>query len=149
MAYTSDQRKQALQAVVEGLRKGTPLTVICSAEGMPCDDTIRDWAEADPDIARDIARARETGFDQIALDALSIADDTANDTRKGKDGDEQANTEWITRSRLRVETRLKLLAKWDPKRYGDMMKLGDADGGNLNLAAAIAAGNARANGDVA
>ena len=29
------------------------------------------------------------------------------------------NAEFVARSRLRVDTRLKLLAKWDPKRYGE------------------------------
>lgn len=125
MAYTSEQREFAVSAVIAGLRAGTPLTVICSADGMPDDDTIRNWAEADADLSRAIARARETGFDRIAMDALAIADETSNDTKVvGEDEREVANTEWITRSRLRVETRLKLLAKWDPKRYGDKQLIG-------------------------
>jgi hypothetical protein len=122
--YTKAQRDKAIKAVIKGLRKGTPLTIICSADGMPCDDTIRDWAEDDKELGREIARARETGFDTIAMDALAIADETSKDTVKGKDGAETPNNEWITRSRLRVDTRLKLLAKWDPKRYGDRQLLG-------------------------
>jgi len=109
--------------IVSRLSKGEPLTVICRDEWLPCDDTVRNWAEKNDDFARDIARAREAGFDQIALDALAIADNTDNDTKwvGGEDGGERAvaNAEWISRSKLRVETRLKLLAKWDPKRYGD------------------------------
>ena len=91
---------------------------------MPCDDTVRNWADKDAQLARDIARARDAGFDQIALDALAIADDSRHDTKRGKDGQEMPDSEWITRSRLRVETRLKLLAKWDPKRYGDRQLVG-------------------------
>jgi hypothetical protein len=46
-------------------------------------------------------------------------------------GTEEATKEWgveVKRSdmlghrKLQVETRLKLLAKWDPKRYGDMVR---------------------------
>lgn len=122
--YSSEQRKAAIAKVLAGLREGTPLTIICSEAGMPCDDTVRDWAEEDAALGRDIARARETGFDRIALDALEIADETARDTVKGADGREAPNSEWITRSRLRVDTRLKLLAKWDPKRYGDRQLIG-------------------------
>ena len=144
--YTPEQKQDAKARVIAGLMAGTPLTVICSADDMPNDDTVRDWASVDGEFERAIARAREAGFDKIALDALAIADDTANDTKKTKDGDEQANSEWITRSRLRVETRLKLLAKWDPKRYGELIKHGNADGSNIDLAATIASGNARANG---
>lgn len=133
MAYSDEERASAIETVIAGLRKGTPLTVICSGEGMPDDDTIRDWADADADLSRAIARARKVGFDQIAMEALAIADETSNDTRKGEDGEERPNTEWITRSRLRVDTRLKLLAKWDPKGYGESVQLkhADADGEKL------------------
>lgn len=122
--YTPEQREKAIAAVLQGLRAGTPLTVICAAEGMPCDNTVRDWAEADPELAAGIARARETGFDQIALEALAIADASENDTKRTADGREVADSEWISRSKLRVETRLKLLAKWDPKRYGERQLIG-------------------------
>ena len=146
MTYSDDERAAAIAKVIAGLRVGTPLTVICSEDGMPCDDTVRAWADQDADLARDIARAREIGFDQIALDALASADAAENDTVRAEDG-EGPDTEWISRSKLRVETRLKLLAKWDPKRYGELIKHGNADGSNLDLASALAAGNARIDGN--
>lgn len=113
------------------LSTGEPLTIICADEGMPCDDTVRNWAEADAEFGRVIARAREAGFDRIALDALAIADETEFDTKTGPNGADVCDGEWISRSKLRVETRLKLLAKWSPQRYGDMIKLGDPDGKRL------------------
>lgn len=123
MAYTAKQRAAAIAKVLEGLRAGTPLTIICSAEGMPCDDTVRIWAEGDEELARAIARAREAGFDRIAMDALAIADEvTDRDTIETQHG-EIPNKEWLLRSKLRVDTRLKLLSKWDPKRYGDRLAL--------------------------
>jgi hypothetical protein len=120
-------KPELLDEICARLSKGEPLTVICRDDHMPCDDTVRNWANGNEAIARDIARARETGFDQIALDALAIADDAALDTKKGPNDTDLCNSEWISRSRLRVETRLKLLAKWDPKRYGDKLALGQAD----------------------
>lgn len=119
--YSPEERAKAIETVIAGLRKGTPLTVLCSAEGMPGYSTMRGWIDADEALSGDIARARDEGFDQIALDALAIADETASDTIQTEQG-ERPNSEWITRSRLRVETRLKLLAKWDPKRYGDKVE---------------------------
>lgn len=122
-------RTPAIDAkIIDGLSEGIPLAVLCREDGMPAPRTVRDWIANDKEFAAAIAGAREDGFDQIAADALAIADETHKDTVKGKDGSEQANTEWITRSRLRVETRLKLLAKWDPKRYGDLLKVGNPDG---------------------
>lgn len=110
-----------LKRIVDGLSEGTPLTVICSGKDMPSDRTVRDWMDANPEVSAEIARAREAGFDRIALDALAIADNTTQDTILTDKGGEIPNSEWISRSRLRVETRLKLLAKWDPKRYGERM----------------------------
>lgn len=131
--YTDEQRAWAVEQVLNGLRAGTPLTIICSAEGMPCDDTIRAWAAGDEELSRAIACARETGFDRIAMDALAIADEVSDkDTIVTQHG-EIANKEWLMRSKLRVETRLKLLAKWDPKRYGEMIKHAGADGGPMAL----------------
>ena len=46
--------------------------------------------------------------------------------RLGEDGQGigfQLNGEHVQRSKLRIETRLKLLAKWDPRRYGDRLAL--------------------------
>lgn len=133
MQYTADQRAAAIEKVIEGLRAGTPLTIICKPDDMPCDDTIRIWADADEELSRAIARAREAGFDQIALDALAIADEvTDKDTIVTQHG-EIPNKEWLLRSKLRVDTRLKLLSKWDPKRYGDMIKHAGADGGDMKV----------------
>lgn len=134
MTYAPDAREWAIQTVLEGLRLGTPLAVICRSEGMPSDNTIREWADGDEVLSVAIARAREAGFDQIALDALNIADEVGQDTINTETG-ERPNTEWISRSKLRVETRLKLLAKWDPKRYGDAMlhKHADAEGEKVKL----------------
>lgn len=137
MAKTTTKRAtkrtpEVIKKVIDGLSAGTPLTVICSSPDMPCDDTIRIWAAADEDLAREIARARERGFDQIALDALAIADDGSLDTIETERGP-MPDKEWIARSKLRVETRLKLLAKWDPKRYGERLALAGDDSAPLRL----------------
>lgn len=108
--------------ICERIGEGEPLRVICRDEGMPAWRTVYHWIEENEDFKARIARARTRGFDAIAEECLAIADDTDHDTvMVGHDDNlrEAANTEWISRSKLRVETRLKLLAKWDPKRYGE------------------------------
>lgn len=128
MTYAAEDRAAIIQRVVDGLSKGTPLTVICAGEGMPTPKTIRDWRDDDETFAIAYARAREDGFDAIAEECLTIADDGTNDfvEKKRADGSEYdaVDSEHIQRSKLRVETRLKLLAKWDPKRYGDKTLVG-------------------------
>lgn len=127
--YTSD----LVDRICERLSVGEPLAQICRDKGMPGLSTVYDWQSADKDISGRFARAREAGFDQIALDALRIADDATSDRATDSEGRERVDNEAIQRSRLRVETRLKLLAKWDPKRYGDRLhqELTGANGGPL------------------
>ena len=72
-----------------------------------------------------LARARELFADAIADEVLDIADtvQTGEAIEEGFDGNgafRKVKTEdAIQRSKLRVETRLKLLAKWSPEKYGD------------------------------
>lgn len=58
--------------------------------------------------------------------------------RLGKDGQPvgwMLNGDHVQRSKLRIETRLKLLAKWNPKKWGDKLDLNHAgkDGGPLEF----------------
>jgi hypothetical protein len=123
----STYTKDTADYICEQLSKGIPLAEICREENMPAVRTVSLWKEAHPEFGANFACAREEGFDQIAADCLTIADQASNDTVETENG-ERPNAEWIARSKLRVETRLKLLAKWDPKRYGERMQLaGDPD----------------------
>jgi hypothetical protein len=134
--------------ICERLSKGEPLAAICRDDRMPAYRTVYDWQANDEQFSANIARAREAGFDQIAIDALNIADATHSDTiRDPESGSERPNTEWITRSRLRVETRLKLLAKWDPKRYGDRQLLGSDPDNPLPAGVTVSFRNTDADGN--
>lgn len=116
--------QEVADSICELIGEGTPLREICRMDGMPAWRTVYHWMEDFPDFAARIARARTRGFDAIAEECLEIADDTRSDTMTvgyGVTERDAANTEWISRSKLRVETRLKLLAKWDPKRYGEKL----------------------------
>jgi transposase len=125
---------EVLDEICDRLSQGEPLRQICRDERMPSWQTFYRWKAEDESLSRRIAHAREAGFDAIAEECLDIADETAFDTVSTEHGD-RANTEWISRSKLRVDTRLKLLAKWDPKRYGDKMDLnhGGQDGNPVNM----------------
>lgn len=113
-------------AICDRLAKGEPLANICRDDNMPAVRTVSDWKAAHAEFSAAFACARDEGYDVIAAECLDIADETSLDTIYGENG-ERANTEWISRSKLRIETRLKLLAKWDPKRYGEKLAIGGAD----------------------
>lgn len=117
---------EIVDIICERLSKGEPLAVICREEGMPAYRTVKDWQDEDSERGRKvsaaIARAREAGFDAIAADCLVIADDASGDYRLGEKG-LIVDTDHIQRAKLRIDTRLKLLAKWDPKRFGERLDL--------------------------
>jgi hypothetical protein len=141
--YTPEQRAKAIKAVIEGLSKGTPLTVICCGEGMPADNTVRGWAEQDAELADAIARARDAGWDRIAMEALEIVD-TKPDLAVGADGSSRIDSGHVAWAKNRAWARLELLKKWDPKRYGELVKLGNADGSNIDLSDRLNAARERA-----
>lgn len=126
MGRKSSFDRKIADSILESLREGTPLAEVCRTPGFPHPSTWREWCDKDEALAIAYARAREDGFDAIAQQCLDIADATERDSIATEHG-ERANTEWISRSRLRVETRLKLLAKWDPKRYGEKLAIGGAE----------------------
>ncbi len=118
------------------LSEGEPLRSICRDEKMPHWTTAYDWMAADEQFSLRIARAREIGGDAIAHDCIDIADESALDTIEADDGRIIPNHEVIQRSKLRVETRLKLLAVWFPNKYGNKVELNHK--GKLTLEGLVA-----------
>lgn len=117
--------------ITRRLSEGEPLAKICRDDHMPAVRTVSHWKEAHPSFLADFARAREEGADALAVEALDIADDGRRDYTQNSDGRDVVDYDHIQRSKLRVDTRLKLLAKWFPARYGDKVQLADADGNKL------------------
>lgn len=108
------------------LGMGIPLAEICRDETMPGYRTVADWREKNEVFAAAIARAREDGFEQIAVECLRIADTPlmGEEVTTKANGDEEIKKgDMLGHRKLQIETRLKLLAKWDPKRYGEKMAL--------------------------
>ena len=137
---TLDERKDILAALEAWIAEGKTLREFCRQEGNPSWQRIYAWLGEDSAFADRIARARELGEDAIAQECFAIADDASNDwmERLGKDGQPvgwMLNGDHVQRSKLRIETRLKLLAKWNPKKYGDKLDLNHAgkDGGPLEF----------------
>lgn len=110
--------------IVERISKGETMREICREENMPVWQSVYRWMESDEDFKRRIAGAREMGFDAIAQDCLRIADTPIVGVRTMVDGRGETITreDMLGHRKLQVETRLKLLSKWDPKRYGDRIQ---------------------------
>ena len=109
--------------ICDRVANGTPLREICREEGKPTWSTVYSWIASDDALSARFSRARELGTDAIAEDAMAILDEVPERIEGGKM--DSAFVQW---QKNRVELRLKLLAKWNPKRYGDKTILsGDAE----------------------
>lgn len=134
----SSYNQDTAKTICELLSDGVPLREICRMEGMPAWRTVYDWMYKDDalgdkgvGLSAAIARAREIGYDAMAEECLIIADNPKLGTKKtfssGSDDDEDSMTvveeDMLGHRKLQIETRLKLLAKFNPKKYGDRMQV--------------------------
>ena len=121
MARPSTYTPETVAAICQRLSTGEPMAVICRSDGMPSYSAVWDWMNAHAEVREAIARARDIGADTIAEELRSVARGGA-----GSSGD-------VQRDKLIIETDLKLLSKWNPKKYGDKItqEHTGADGGPI------------------
>jgi hypothetical protein len=109
--------------ICERLAAGESLRAICRDLHMPEEAAVRQWVAKDLNgFASQYAQAREAGYHVMADEILEIADDSSHDTVHTEQG-ERPDSEWIARSKLRVDSRKWLLSKMLPKVYGDTQKI--------------------------
>ena len=109
--------------IARRLSDGEPLRQICRDEHMPHWTAIYEWMARDQDLSLHIARAREVGQDAIAEE---IYREMSADPEREERG--RIDPGYVQLIKARAEIKLKLLAKWNPKRYGDRVTMaGDAE----------------------
>jgi hypothetical protein len=122
MPYPAKKNPELIEEVLSRIAQGETLAAL----GRELDfhpTAWGQWVRADEALAIAYADARDTGHDVIADDVLQIIDSVP------------AQGEEIQRAKLRAEYRLKLLAKWNPKKYGDKqtVDVGNKDGETLKV----------------
>lgn len=120
--------------ICERLSNGEPLRQICRDPHMPAWQKIYEWmakddaaGEAGTGLSGAIARAREVGQDAMAERAyLEMYDEPE---RIMSEGGNKIDPGYVQLVKARAEITLKMLAKWNPKRYGDRVALTGAEDG--------------------
>ena len=118
-------KERIKEQIVAWLAEGKTLRDFCRQEQMPSYPTIFAWLDQDKQFSIDYARAREVGFEILAEEALHIADNTRMGrkivTNSGGDDDVMTVTEedMLGHRKLQIDTRMRLLKAWHPKKYGD------------------------------
>lgn len=94
-----------------------------SHEHWPHLDTFYMWLRRHKEFAELYARAKIDQVSALVDEIIEISDDSTHDTIVKQDHDgndyEVCNSEFINRSRLRVDTRKWIAAKLVPRLYGD------------------------------
>lgn len=122
---------KAAEEIIDVIADGKPLREHCRQEGKPKWRTVYHWLEKDPDFVARFAHAREMGGDAIAEKALELADEEPPIV------DGKVDAGHVAWKRLQIDTRLKLLAKWNPKKYGDKVALEHGGGLTLNVVTGV------------
>ncbi len=142
--HSEEDRERIIAHVLVELAAGRAVSRILREDADMCPkSTFWNWCFNDEDLMGKVARAREFGVEAVLDDAIDIADDKTHDTVKDEQGNDRPNTEWITRSRLRVDTRHKYAQMIAPRKYGPKLDV-TSDGKALNLPAEIEAARRRA-----
>ena len=141
MGRPSKYTPELAAEMCERLSAGEPLRQICRDDRMPAWRTVYDWLAKDPDLSAQVVRAREAGYDAMAEELLEISDTM----HYGETIVEGGKTPLVTTAdmlghrKLRIETRLKLLACWNPAKYGNKVQVGGDKENPLKIEASVEA----------
>jgi hypothetical protein len=108
----TDYNQEIAEMILDKLADGKPMKVICKEEGMPCYMSVLRWQRRHPEFGDLVARAKVDGTHALADECIEIADE-----KKADPADR----------RVRIDTRLRLIGKWNATIYGDKVAVGGAD----------------------
>lgn len=129
MARPTDYTKELADEICTQISEGKSVRNIVKNENMPSSSTIYRWLldEDKKEFWEQYEKARNIQAELMFEELLEIADDGTNDTyeRENSDGGtyEVTNTDVISRSRLRVDTRKWYLSKVLPKKFGEKLDM--------------------------
>ena len=118
-------------SIIEWISSGKTLREWCRQPGNWSWASVYEWKAKDPDFASRFARAREIGCDAIAEEALELID-VEPEIATGPNGGSGRDSAYVKWKQNQAEFRLKILAKWNPQRYGDKIDL-TSKGERLNI----------------
>lgn len=97
------------------------------------------WRDKDPEFASRYARAREIGYEVLEQQIHDIADSPliGEETEETEDGKVKIKrADMLGHRKLQIETRLKLLAIWNPAKYSERKQIEHS--GKIGLESLIA-----------
>jgi len=121
MAYSNEEINDIFNKILIEIENGRALRkILKDDENMPSTQTFYKWIDEDVEKSKQYARACEVRADAIFDDIIEIADDSSHDTIITDNG-EIINSEFVARSRIRIDARKWIASKLNPKKYGDKL----------------------------
>ena len=121
--------------------------VTASGVKMPDAVTFWKWTLDDEELDKKVERARARGIEALLDQCGEIADDGTNDfvpiIKDGEQVGERVAKDHILRSKLRIETRVRMAQMLKPKKYGPKLDV-TSDGKQVSAYDALVAARQRA-----
>ena len=142
MARKTIKSAALCERILTSIAEGKSLRESCDKENLAPGNWIN-WINSDKQLLEQYTHAREVRAELLFDEMLDIADEVSSDTIIDDNGNEKANSEWIARSRLRVDTRKWYLSKVLPKIYGEKItaEVTGPNGGPLEMLLREISGN--------
>jgi hypothetical protein len=134
--YTDEEKDEIIAHVLVGVACGRYISRIFAEDAttatgvkIPAESTFWLWMFQDEsdELSEKLARARQAGIEVRLSECEEIADDSVNDYVLKKYGDDGERWEYaaehVQRSKLRIDTRIKLAQMMKPKTYGPSLDL--------------------------
>lgn len=102
-------------------------------EGFPTPKTIYEWRIDHKDFGDKYDKAKRSQADLLAQEIIDISDDSSRDQMMNEKGNMVLDSEYVARSRLRVDSRKWVASKLLPKVYGDKQQIEDLQAMNSEL----------------
>ena len=119
MAYKPEQIENIFNKIILEMISGRSLRSILKDDGMPSFETFYKWLDDDSKKSEHYARACNIRADYLFEEIIDIADDSSRDVKINSEGQECLNSEFVQRSKLKVDARKWVVSKMNPKKYGD------------------------------
>lgn len=122
MKYSKEKRDNMFDYIISEITKGRALNVILKEDKQPAYSTVVKWIDDNEEYRKRYACACDIRAEILFDEILDIADNSENDTIITENG-VSCNTEFVQRSRVRIDARKWIIAKMNPKKFGDKKEL--------------------------
>lgn len=124
--WTPERMAVAQAEIIFRVSGGEYISRVCDDEHMPGVQLLFKWRREQPEFEQQVIRAQDIGLEVRAERLAAIAENGSDDVRVVElpNGQFKAivNSSAVIRDRLRVDTELKLLPMFRPKKYGQKLQ---------------------------